>query len=107
MRKRSKNAPRTVPDYKFWMSHPSHKEKFTNAYEKACAVNPPTRKDRLKFQCEVARSVYALEPEEVKQAIALENAEAHSAKFAAFKKLLSGDFTLEGVGELSAEDKQL
>lgn len=61
----------------------------------------------MKFQCEIAREMYALEPEEVKQAIAQENAKAHSAKSAASKKLLGGKFTLEGVGELTEEDKQL
>lgn len=61
----------------------------------------------MRFQCDLARDMYDMEPEEVKQAIALENAEAHSAKFAAFKKLLSGKFTLEGVGELNEEDKKL
>lgn len=97
-----------MPDYKFWMSHSSYKKKFSIAYENARASNPPAAKDRMKYQCEIARDMYALEPEEVKQAIALENAKAYSTKCAASKKLLNGStFTLEGVRELAADDKKL
>lgn len=96
-----------MPDYKFWMSHPSFKEKFREAYKDAQKSDPPEKKDRMKAQCDFAHTMYDLESAEVKEAIALENAESHSARFAAFKKLLSGNFTLEGVGELSEEDKRL
>lgn len=96
-----------MPDYKFWMSHSLYKDKFNEAYEKARAIDPPEEKDRINFQCDIARNMYASEPEDVKEAIALENAESHSAKFAAFKKLLSGKFMLEGVNDLNEEDKKL
>lgn len=97
-----------MPDYKFWMSHPSYKDKFSEAYKDAQKTgSAPEKKDRMKSQCDFALKMYDLEPEEVKQAISLENAENHSARFAAFKKLLSGKFTLEGVGELNDEDKRL
>lgn len=96
-----------MPDYKFWMAHPLHKEKFKAGYEQARASNPPEQKDRMKFQCQVAQEMYELEPVEVKQAIATENAENRSAKFMAFKKLMSGKFTLEGAGEIDEESKRL
>lgn len=103
----SKGPPRGMPDYKFWMSHPLYKEKYSVGYEKASASNPPEAKDRIKFQCKVAEEMYELEPAEVKEAIAIENAESRSAKFAAFKKLMSGKFTLEGADDIDEESKKL
>lgn len=108
MLKASKGAPRGMPDYKFWMSHPLHKAKFTEGYEKVSAANPPTENERMALQCKVAQDLFELEPDEVKESIAVENAENRSARFSAFKKLMSGrGFTLEGADEIDAESKKL
>lgn len=108
MLKASKGAPRAMPDYKFWMSHPTYKVKFTEEYAKASAANPPSEKERMAFQCKVAQDLFELEPDEVKESIAIENAEKRSARFAAFKKLMSGrGFTLEGADEIDEESKML
>lgn len=103
----SKGRPRGMPDYKFWMSHPQYKEKFAKAYEDAKALNPPERKNRIKFQCEVAERLYEQESAEVKRAIALENEESRSSKSAAYKRLLAGQFTLDGAAEIDEKSKKL
>lgn len=108
MLKASKGAPRGMPDYKFWMSHPLHKVKFIEGYKKASAANPPTENERMAFQCKVAQDLFELEPDDVKATIAIENAEKCSAKFAAFKKLMSGrGFTLEGADDIDEESRKL
>ncbi|KAE9396307.1 hypothetical protein BT96DRAFT_941741 [Gymnopus androsaceus JB14] len=96
-----------MPDYKFWMLHPLYKEKFRITYEKARSLNLPAEKDRMKFQCHVAKELYKLEPVEVKQVIAIENEENRSAKSAAFKRLMSGKFMPEGADEIDKETKKL
>lgn len=108
MLKGSKGAPRGMPDYKFWMSHPLYKAKFNDEYEKASTENPPKEKERIAFQCKLAQDLFELEPDDVKESIATENAEKCSEKFVAFKKLMSGrGFTLEGADEIDEESKML
>lgn len=107
MLKVSKGRPRGMPNYKFWMSHPLYKEKFTIAYEAAKALNPPEPRNRIKFQCEVAEELYEQEPAEVKEAIAIENEESRSSKSAVYKRLLAGKFTLEGADKIDEDTKKL
>ncbi|KAE9387447.1 hypothetical protein BT96DRAFT_948350 [Gymnopus androsaceus JB14] len=70
------NCPRSMPDYKFWMSHPSYKSCFEAAYQEATTRDGiPDSNLRMAYQCKVAQLAYDKEPMEVKEAVVLKNAE--------------------------------
>ncbi|KAJ3963271.1 hypothetical protein EV361DRAFT_957282, partial [Lentinula raphanica] len=90
MSKGTRGAPRRKPNYKHFMSHPDHKSDFQAYYEEKTEANPPSKSQRMAVQCRLAKELYESQTEDVKTKIALENAETYSERFAAFKKLLSG-----------------
>ncbi|KAJ3833063.1 hypothetical protein F5878DRAFT_665989 [Lentinula raphanica] len=108
MTKVTRGAPRRKPDYKHFMSHPDYKSEFQAYYDEKTEGNPPKKSERMAVQCRLARELYEEQSDDVKTQIALENAESYSERFAAFKKLLSGQgFSLEGVDQLTDAEKAL
>ena len=90
------------------MSHPDYKAIFQAYYDEKTGGETPPKAQRMALQCQLAEELYSTQTDEVKSRIALENAESYSERFAAFKKLLSGQgFSLEAVDQLTDAEKAL
>lgn len=57
-------APKRLADYQFYMQHPDFKDGVMEEFKAKHAGTP--KKERLKVQCEIARTMLEAEPEEVK-----------------------------------------
>lgn len=90
------------------MSHPEHRDEVRAKYREEAAASPPTQAGRMKQQCQIAEQLFVEQTDDVKKKIAAENAQQHSARVAAFKRLFSGQsFTLEGAETLTDAEKAL
>ncbi|KAF9059312.1 hypothetical protein BDP27DRAFT_1453400 [Rhodocollybia butyracea] len=47
-----KTVPRLMPDYKYWMSHQDHKERFQDVFSDLTKHNKPDSKERMKLICQ-------------------------------------------------------
>lgn len=82
------NAPKRPGDHQFYMAHEDYKQKVLDEYAANYGGTPGSQ--RLKVQCEIAKTLLSEESEEVKERIRMEGTAQHERLVAAHNNAAEG-----------------
>ncbi|KAF8171736.1 hypothetical protein K438DRAFT_1773036 [Mycena galopus ATCC 62051] len=97
LRRPEGKPPKRLPDFQFYMQHADFKDAVNNAFEAGSADVPKNKK--LAYRCDLARSMLAAEPDEVRARIRKEAEEEHAEDLAGWEEADEGFPAMEPEGQ--------